>query len=320
MPPNRPREQDGLQQDAASPTGAAMTAGTTSRFARDTTVEQQGEGRYRATLPEEWCAPTLPQGGFVTVVALRAMQAALGDPAQCLRSVTTVFAAQVRPGPVEIDVGVLRRGRSMSQLTATVRSPGEAAGHTSIAVFGGPRPGFEFTDLVPPEVPAPLACPSFRDPPPPGFERRSRFTWWDQVEGRAALGHAPWDDWIPTTSDRAYWCRFEEPPIVDGGLLDPLALVTLCDTMPGAINERMGPGGPFWLPPSADLTVHVFGDAGPGWLLSHNRARWAGDGYASVEMALWDPDRGLVAYATQMMFFSFPDGPPSAERRRPRTA
>ena len=63
---------------------------------------------------------------------------------------------------------------------------------------------------------------------------------------------------------------------------------------------------------------HVLGDAGPGWLLSHNRARWAGDGYASVEMSLWDPERGLVAHATQMMVFSFPDGAPSAAQRRPR--
>jgi acyl-CoA thioesterase len=299
---------------------AIATTRDGSRFSRDTIVEPRGGGRYRASLNEDWGAPLRPQGGFVTVVALRAMQAELDDPTQRLRSVTTVFAAQVRPGPVEIDVGLLRRGRSMSQLTATVRSPGETAGHTSVAVFGGARPGFEFTDLAPPDVPAPAACPSFRDPPPAGFERKARFTWWDQVEGRAAMGHAPWDDWVPTTSDRAYWFKFDDPPIVDGGVLDPLALVTMCDTMPGAVNERMGSGSPFWLPPSADLTVHVLGDAGPGWLLAHNRARWAGDGYASVEVAVWDTERGLAAYATQMMFFSFPDGPPPAEKRRPRTA
>jgi len=51
--------------------------------------------------------------------------------------------------------------------------------------------------------------------------------------------------------------------------------------------------------------------------VGHNRARHAGDGYASVEMELWDPAHGLVAYATQMMFFSFPDGPPAPERLRP---
>jgi hypothetical protein len=36
-------------------------------------------------------------------------------------------------------------------------------------------------------------------------------------------------------------------------------------------------------------------------------------------MELWDPDRGLVAYGTQVMFFSFPGGPPPPEQLRPRT-
>jgi hypothetical protein len=35
-------------------------------------------------------------------------------------------------------------------------------------------------------------------------------------------------------------------------------------------------------------------------------------------MSLWDPDRGLVAYATQVMYLLFPDGPPSPDQRRPR--
>jgi acyl-CoA thioesterase len=292
--------------------------GQGARFTRDTAVVGH-DGRYRAELAKEWSAPLLPQGGVVTAVALRAMAMELGTPVQRLRSISTVFAAQVRSGPVEIDVTMLRRGRSISQMTATVRSPGEDAGHTSIAVFGGPRPGFEFTDVAPPVVPPPDECPSFRDPPPPGFERRVPFPYWDHVEGRVALGNPPWADRVPSTSDRANWYRFDEPPLVDGGLLDPCAVITLCDTMPGAVSERMGPGIPFWLPPSADLTVHLLGDAGPDWILAYNRARFAGDGYASVEMTLWDRERGLVAYATQMMFFSFPDGPPPPDRLRAPT-
>ena len=293
-----------------------VAAAPTAHFTRDTAVDRVGPGRYGATLRDAWSL-VQPQGGVVAVVGLRAMLAELDLPAQRLRSVTTVFAAQVRSGPVEIDVTLLRRGRSMSQLSAIVRNPGEAAGAAVVAVFGDRRPGFEFVDVARPVVPPPEDCPSWRDPPPPGFERRVRFPYWDHVHGRAALGHAPWDTWVPTTSERASWYRFDDPPVVDGGRLDPLALVTLSDTMPGAINERMGPGGPYWMPPSADLTVHLFADAGPGWLLAHNRARAAGDGYASVEMTLWDDERGLVAYATQMMLFSFPDGPPSPEQIRP---
>ena len=43
------------------------------------------------------------------------------------------------------------------------------------------------------------------------------------------------------------------------------------------------------------------------------------DGYASLEIFLWSPERELVAYGTQMMFFVFPDGPPPPELRTPRT-
>jgi len=44
-------------------------------------------------------------------------------------------------------------------------------------------------------------------------------------------------------------------------------------------------------------------------VLAVNRARHAGDGYASADVEMWDVDGGvsrLVAYATQTMIFSFP--------------
>jgi Thioesterase-like superfamily len=70
-------------------------------------------GSYRAEIGDEWDAPILPQGGVVTAVALRAMADTLGEPDKRLRSVTTVFAAQVPPGPSRVEVTVLRRGRAM---------------------------------------------------------------------------------------------------------------------------------------------------------------------------------------------------------------
>ncbi|MBI2169929.1 MAG: thioesterase family protein [Actinobacteria bacterium] len=282
-------------------------------FERDTTPEADpaGPGRYRSVMTENWQAPILPHGGIVTAVALRAMEMELARPDQKLRSVTTVFAAQVPPGPVEIDVAVLRRGKAASQAIATVRPQGADAGHTAVAVFGATRPGFEFTDLSIPEVPPPEDCPSNRD-----IEEREQpwasATFWHHAESRIARGHPWWDEeWEPDgTSERCYWMRFDEPPLRDDGTLDPLAVVALCDTMPGAVGERMGPGQPMWFAPSADLTIHLFQDATAEWLLARNRARHAGEGYASLEMEMWDVERGLIAYATQMMIFSFPDGPP----------
>lgn len=280
-------------------------------------VEAVGDGRYRAEIGEDWQLAVAPQGGIVAAVAARAMAAGLAAARpeaavdQRLRSIHGVFASPVPCGPVEIDVRVLRAGRSASQVQATLHAPGADAGFTALAIFGGTRPGFEFTELRYPEVPDPEGQRSFRDPLPPeaGAVEPIRFPFWERVvEGRPALGHAFWDPTPRTEAVAASWFRFDDPPIGADGRLDPLSQLVLVDVMPGAVFERVSPTEDRWFAPSADLTVHLFGAATPGWLLAHFTAHRAGEGWASVDAALWDP-RGpdgpeLVAWATQQMLFT----------------
>jgi acyl-CoA thioesterase len=271
----------------------------------------------------------LPQGGVVTAAAVRAMGAELSDCGQSLRSLHTTFVAPVSHGAVDINVEVLRKGRSMSQLRAEVRNPAAARGHLTTAVFGSPRRGFEFTDLAPPAGFVPLdQARSFRDPPPPGIEPFIPVPFWQQrLEGRGALGHAPWEDYEPGRAEHGTWYRMDEPPMLADGTLDPLALIVMADTMPGAVAEKLGPQHHHsWFGPSADLTFHLLGPCRSEWVFAHNLARHAGEGYASVDMSLWDfgpdgHDEGrLVAYATQVCFFTFarPAGLPGADAGRPR--
>jgi acyl-CoA thioesterase len=281
-------------------------------------------GRYHVDVDPCWNCPVNPQGGTMAALATAAMTAELALPEQRLRTQTTVFAAAVPPGAVTIDVSVLRRGRSMSQVMATTRAAGAggAVGHTTVAVFGRDRPGFEFTDLTMPSVALPADAPSFRDPPPPDvegefeFDDGAPFPFWEQVEGRPVMGRAPWEPYIPTSSECAFWYAFDDPPMLRSGGLDPLAVVALADLMPSSVGQRMGPRDQ-WLPPSADLTVHMFAEARSRWLLAHLRARQAGDGYASVEAALWDEGGTLVAHASQIMFLVFPEGAPEGDERFP---
>src|SRR5262245_34772201 len=129
-------------------------------------LEAIGEGRFRADIGGAWQLATIPQGGIVAAIAVEAMERVLGHPDQSLRTLTAMFAGQVAGGEVHVDVQVLRRGRSMSQLTATVHNPGAEAGTTVMAAFGQPRRGFEFTELVPPDVEGPEGVRGFRDPLP----------------------------------------------------------------------------------------------------------------------------------------------------------
>ncbi|MGH9302189.1 MAG: acyl-CoA thioesterase [Acidimicrobiales bacterium] len=280
-----------------------------------TRARSVGAGRYEGTIDESWNLNPLPQGGIVSALALSAMAEELSDPDQRLRTLHTAFIAKVAHGPVNVGVEILRQGRSMSHLRAEVTNPGQARGHLTTGVFGSIRPGFAFSDLEPPRVPPPQDCPSFRDPPPGEVEADFKpMAFWDQrIEGRAALGHAPWDDYVPDRAERAMWYRFDDPPFCNDGSLDPLALVVLADTMPGAVGEKVGYTNRAWFAPSVDLTVHLLDVCHSAWVLAHNRARFAGDGYASADMALWDcgpegadPPR-LVAYATQLFLFTFLD-------------
>jgi acyl-CoA thioesterase len=244
------------------------------------------------------------------------MQDTLAEPEQRLRTLHTTFVAQVPHGRLAVDVDILRRGRSMAHLRAEARDPTAERGHLTTAVFGTTRTGYEFTDLEPPApIIPPSRCRSFRDPLPPeaGDFTFTPMPFWDRrVEGRGMSGHAPWEAYIPHRAEHATWYRMDDPPWLDDGRLDPLALIVFADTMPGAVAEKLGTEERAqWFGPSVDLTFHLLDDCRSEWVLAHNRARHAGDGYASVDMALWDcgehgtdPPR-LVAYATQVMFFAF---------------
>jgi acyl-CoA thioesterase len=282
-------------------------------FFATTAVASVGAGRYEGAIDDSWNLSPLPQGGVVTALALRAMADLLDDPSQLLRSLHTTFVARVAHGPVSIDVELLRKGRSMSHLRAEVSNGDGGHGHLTTGIFGSVRPGFAFTDLAPPtEIPPPDSCPSFRDPLPPGVTGFQPMPFWErQVEGRSALGHPPWAEYTPDRAERAMWYRFDHPPYLDDGTIDPFALVVLADTMPGAVGEKVGPQDRTWFAPSIDLTVHILDVCRSPWVLAHNRARFAGDGYASADMALWDYGESaageprLVAYATQLFLFSF---------------
>ncbi len=251
-----------------------------------------------------------PQGGVVAAIAARAMEAELGT-GQLLRSFHGVFASPIPVGAVEVDVEVIRSGRSISQVQATVRAEGADAGFTALAAFGNERPGFGYTELRMPDVPGPDDCVSYRDPPPPeaGLPDGPMFPFWREViEGRPALGHAPWDASPRGAAEVATWFRFEQFPADERGRFDPLALIVAADMMPSAVFEKLGIAETGWFAPSVDLTVHLAGVPTGAWILNHNRAHFAGDGYASAEAALWDP-RGrdgpkLLAFATQIMFFT----------------
>ena len=180
--------------------------------------------------------------GSITALALRAMAAELGTPDQSLRSVTTVFAAQVPPGPVDIDVTVLRRGRTMSQATATVRPVGadERAHRHGGLRRGAPRVRVHRRDASPTCRP-PSSARRFAIRSPRGSPgSRPRRSGSGSSRGRpSATPRGTHGSRRRRSASTGTGSTIH--PVNDDGEWDPLALVALCDTMPGAVGERMGP-------------------------------------------------------------------------------
>lgn len=273
-----------------------------SDLARDTAVTRltHAPGWYTADLPAAWNFRT-PSGGVLMTVAMRAMQAELGDPEFRPVSANTHFCSPVPAGPLAVRVEVLRHGGAAAQVRAQLSSttmPGP--GLEVSATFGRDREGIDLIDTEPPEVPPPADAPAMERLA--GLDLSHRPAFFSNFDTRLALGHAWWgDDWEPGEARIARWFRYLVPQARPDGCFDPLALPPIADTMPPALHQKLGPGHAPFHAPSLDLTVHFLDDTRSEWLLTNVHARHARAGFASADVEIWDEHGRLVAFATQTM-------------------
>src|SRR3954449_12505795 len=123
-------------------------------------------GRFHATIPDDWKVVYI-FGGVSMYTALRAMREALGRPELTLVTANAIFLAPVPPGPVTVDVEVLRDGRTASQVAADLRVDGKIAlrAHGVFGIAHDTELGFQ--DVQFPAVPGPLELEI--PEPPEGF-------------------------------------------------------------------------------------------------------------------------------------------------------
>ncbi len=178
-----------------------------------------------------------------------------------------------------------------AELTSGASS--EAGVHT-LATFAEPGEGPELIDTVPPRVPAPQELPRLVRSMP----------FFKNLDVRMARGSLP-EDGAPKADEARCdrWVRYEEPPRLASGELDPLCLAVVADMMPTALWQKLDRDSPRRLAPSYDLTVHFLDPTDREWLLTSAWARRARQGYATADVEIWDDRARLLAYATQTMFF-----------------
>jgi len=320
---------------ASKPPGDAPCAD----LAADTAVyaDPDTPGRYHLSLPDHWDY-LMPSGGVVMTCALRAAEAALGEPVLRLASATTIFCSPIHAGKQIADVTILRRGGATAQVRVALRDaePLPARPDDRDASEAGGTPddrGLEVTatflrDRRGPDVKG-VPFPPVRSladaiPVEDGAHNNphTRFRFYHQLDCRIAEGDRYWSSGFdPGPTRYSRWLRYRVPQRDAEGRIDRLAIPPLIDTMPTALHRAIGPGGYRFYAPSLDLTTYVVDDTTREWLLVAVTVRRARMGWAIADAEVWDDEGRFIAYGAQAMYLHNLSGePPTIDASvRPRT-
>ncbi len=205
------------------------------------------------------------------------------------RSFTVHYLAPPQDGPVVVETVVERHGRNLTFVSGRL-GQGDRLIATTLAAFARPMPGFEFSDLVPPEAPPPEAVPTMAMPPgAPVIPMRERY------ETRWAIGSLPFSNSPHAVAGG--WIRLADPAPVDHVLI---AAITDAWMPPlfTRMAERVGV-------PTIDLTVHFRAPLVPppapdDWLLVVFRSQMAADGFVEEDGEVWSADGRLLAHSRQL--------------------
>ncbi|MEJ7600352.1 MAG: thioesterase family protein [Kofleriaceae bacterium] len=296
----------------------------TADLAVDTKVRADDEtpGRFHLTLADHWDY-MLPSGGVVMTCALRAAEAALGEPVLRLASATTVFCTPIHPGPLVADVTILRRGGSTAQVRIALRHaapPPDAdnAGVEVLATFVRDRKGPDVKGVPMPPVRSLADAPDALDGA--SNNPHTRFRFYQQLECRIAEGDRYWTEGLVAGPARySRWLRYRTPQRDADGRLDRLSLPPLIDTMPTALHRAIGPGPYRFYAPSLDLTTYIVDDTVREWLLLAVVVRRAHLGYAIADAEVWDDEGRFLAYGAQAMYLHGLAGEPPVVDASART-
>jgi acyl-CoA thioesterase len=247
---------------------------------------EAGAAVYEGQVHPAWNIGTNPNGGYLLALAAQALR--LGTPAQ--PDPLSITVHYLRPGlggqPCRIDTRLLRSGRTLSTLRATLQQEGQARLELLAAMGTLGEPGAPPPLALPvPPMPSPEQCLP-RSAPAQGVAL--------PILQRLDIRLHP-DEARPGGAGRARvtgWIRF-----ADGREPDALACLLFADAFPPAVFGLLGMVG--WVP-TIELTVHLRRRPAPGWMIGQFESRDLADGRIIEDGALWDSQGRLVAQSRQL--------------------
>ena len=260
-----------------------------TQFDSETQASLQEDGTWSLLLSDQWNIGENPNGGYLIIPALRAMQ--LNESHKDPLSVTAHF---LRPGTgneeAEISTELIRSGRSVTTTRGTLRQSGTTRLEL-MAAFGdlSESSAHDYEIVIePPDIPPPEEC----------LERSGEQQGVDLViNNRVEMRMSPPDpeNTSQPKAEVSGWIR-----LVDGRDPDVLSLVLFADAFPPPIFSYVGRVG--WVP-TIEFTAHIRKRPEPGWVQGKFWTEDLRDGRMIETGLLWDSNGDLVAQSRQLAMF-----------------
>jgi hypothetical protein len=257
-------------------------------FSAVSAVTQREPGRFSAEIDPEWTIAAKPNGGYLlSMLARAATSMSVHDH---VTAASAHFLHSPRPGPVLIETGLLRAGRSASQMRARMEQDGQACVEALITAShlvadatpywnrGLPeksQPGYEDCERLIPSLPD-----------------GSRVAIMEQVEVRLEPDSMGFTAGRPSgRGELRGWLA-----LPGAEAFDPTSLVFAVDAFPPATLDIEFTG---WVP-TLELTVYVRALPVPGPVRVLQRAQLIDAGRVDESCFVWDMSGRLVAQGTQL--------------------
>jgi acyl-CoA thioesterase len=259
-------------------------------FDADTAVTRVDDHLFSSVLLDRWNIVSGPNGGYLAAIIARAMTDSVADPARGLRSLTVHFLARPDFDEVGIDVQILRRGRSLSSLRATMRQ-GDRMICSSLAAFSVP---WTTTDQW--RLPLSTHADTTRVDPPRDESARDAPPVAQNWTGHPIVD-APFFSGEGTPRV-AQWIRAATPRP-----LDAIELVAISDAIPPAGFPKMTTPTAM---PTVDLTVHIRAslplavEPDDDRVYAECTTGHVADGFAEEDCHMWAADGTLLAQSRQL--------------------
>jgi acyl-CoA thioesterase len=257
-----------------------------SQYDEETAVARLDERRFQGRVSGAWNIGDNPNGGYLLSLITEAFSQAIEHPDPI--SITTHY---LRPGladtECEIEVDVLRTGRTLSTVRATLAQEGKAR-LVVLAAYSdlGTPAGLDADITLPaPALPAPDLCMQRS-----GKDQGVELPILDRLDIRLDPACA-----TPGAASKPLMrgmVRF-----VDGRAPDARSLLLFTDSFPPSPFSLLGSIG--WVP-TLELTVHVRRRPAPGWVAAELRTDDLNQGRMVETGALWDSEGHLVAQSRQI--------------------